>query len=791
MRKPPVDFKAIAAAALDAAHRLVPAWLPDGHKAGPEWKARNPTRDDRKAGSFSVNLVTGQWADFATGDKGGDLLSLYAYLRHGGSQLEAARELGEELRIGPASSPAPAQQPKGKDDKPKWIPITPVPEDAPEPPRAHRFRGIPQRRWEYRDREGRLLGFVCRFETTDGGKEILPLVWARSEASGKCEWRWQQWAEPRPLYGLDRWQDGRPVLVVEGEKCADAAHELLGEAWNIISWPGGGKAIDKVDWSLLAGCHVTIWPDADAQMNKERTALLPLEKQPGTRTAEGIAQRLLELGATVAIIDVGQPGERPDGWDVADAIEEEGWDATRVADFLLNTRPPSPTRAEDASPPTKAARAPRRKARADAQDGLPEPPDRGDWFRSLDKHNGRLTACLANVVTILANDKAWEGVIAEDLFANRVVRRKALPGYDDPPGEWTDIDTSRTVIWLTRTYRISPDTGIVDKAVDVVARAQAFHPVRDWLETLKWDGEPRIDFWLSRYLGVQLTEYSTRVGRWFLMGMVKRVLEPGVKFDYCLVLEGTQGLRKSSALATLAGPWYSDTELDLSNKDSMSAIRGKWLHEFGELGSIARAEATRQKSFLSRQVDEFRPAYARREIRCPRQLVFAGTTNEWSWQKDPTGGRRFWPVRVTGEINIAELEAAREQLFAEALEYVRRGERFWPTSEEQRAWFDPEQLQREVEDPFFDALHDWLEDLAVPEFTMHDALTGALQLDAGRMTRDVTTRVGLQLAKLGCGKKERRNGVARFVYTLPPWAKLSRAQAARASATDSDGAVPL
>src|SRR5690606_5065620 len=206
-------------------------------------------------------------------------------------------------------------------------------------PRAHRFRGIPQRRWEYRDRAGRLLGFVCRFETSDGGKEILPLVWARNEASGKCEWRWQQWAEPRPLYGLDRWQDGRPVLVVEGEKCADAAHELLGEAWNIISWPGGGKAIDKVDWSLLAGCHVTIWPDADAQMNKERTAILPLEKQPGIRTAEGIAQRLLELGAEVAIIDVGQPGERPDGWDVADAIEE-GWNAMKVAAFLLNIRPP-------------------------------------------------------------------------------------------------------------------------------------------------------------------------------------------------------------------------------------------------------------------------------------------------------------------------------------------------------------------------------------------------------------------------------------------------------------------
>lgn len=789
-----LDFPAIASAALSAADRLVPRWLPGGRRSGHEWAARNPTRDDRNVGSFSVNLMTGRWGDFATGDKGGDLLSLCAYLFHGGDQVAAARELAAELRVEPASTPAPAQQSKGKPARRQWETVNPVPDDAPEPPRAHRYRGVPKMQWAYRSPSGALLGYVCRFETSDGGKEILPLVWARDRNSARCEWRWQQWAEPRPLYGLEHWVDGRPVLVVEGEKCADAARELLGETWNVVSWPGGGNAVGKADWRALAGCHVTIWPDADALWNKARTAILPLEKQPGIKAAEAIARCLRELDAVVAIVDVGQPGDHPDGWDVADALAD-GWSALQVGAFLTNTRAPASATSDPGQSagvglihPPGAARANSRGA-DDSQ--AAEPAERGEWYRMLDRRGGRITPCLANVQAILVHDKAWEGILAEDLFATRVVRRKALPGYDDPPGEWTDIDTSRTVIWLTRTYGIAPDSGIVDKAIDVVARANAFHPVRDWLDTLKWDGEERLDFWLTHHLGVELTEYSTRVGRWFLMAMIRRVLEPGVKFDNCLVLEGTQGLRKSAALAVLAGEWFSDTELDLTNKDSMSAIRGKLLHEFSEMGSIARAESTRQKSFLSRQIDEFRPSYGRREIRCPRQLVFAGTTNDWQWQKDPTGGRRFWPVKVTRVIDTDALEAVRDQLFAEALEHVRQGARFWPTPDEQREWFDPEQLRRESEDPFFDALHDWVENLAVPEFTMHDALSDALKLDAGRMTRDVTTRVGQQLAKMGCGRKERRNGVTRFLYTLPPWAKLSRAQAARQSAGDSDGAVPL
>ena len=234
----------------------------------------------------------------------------------------------------------------------------------------------------------------------------------------------------------------------------------------------------------------------------------------------------------------------------------------------------------------------------------------------------------------------------------------------------------------------------------------AFHPVRDWLRSRPpWDGVERLGDWLTDCLGVPKSAYTQRVGRYFLMGMVARVMRPGVKFDYCLVLEGPQGRGKSMALSVLGGEWFGDTDLDLHNKDAMSALRGKWLYEFAELGSVTRAEASKQKSFLSRQIDEYRPVYGRREIRCPRQVVFAGSTNEWEWNKDPTGGRRFWPIDCANEINIDALRGMREQLFAEALRAFDSGERFWPTPDEQRALFDPEQLKREQADSLVDALH--------------------------------------------------------------------------------------
>lgn len=749
-----IDFNGINRLALKELESLLKAWLPDGRLEGSEYKARNPTRADARIGSFSISIAKGVWRDFASGDSGSDPVSLYAFLFCSGDQAKAARELATHLRIDESKSASSGKRPAQRSP---WVAVVPAPESAPPPPKAHIKRGHPQRTWRYLAADGRTIGYVYLFTTSDGGKEVLPLCWAKHRESGAEKWCWLSFPTPRPLYGLDRLAEDqdKPVLVTEGEKCADAAATHLPEFVS-MTWPGGSNAVAKCDWSPLAGRAVIIWPDADAQRDKTGE-LLPADKQPGMVAAENIASKLAQLGCSVSIVDIPAPGTKPGGWDVADAIDE-GLQGPRLAGFIrenLRVLAPADTGCEAASLP--------------AAEG---------WETRLLERNGKRVDCLANCFQVLTRSEEWAGVLAFNEFAQRIEKLRAPPWEGGTSGEWEAADDSHAAMWITWKYGMTPSTALVAESVEVVARRNTIHPVRDWLSTLPpWDGTDRLDYWLSDFLGTERNDYTMRVGRYFLIGMVARVMRPGCKFDYCLVLEGAQGIGKSSSLSVLAGDWFGDTDLDLHNKDSILAIVGKWLYELAELGAIAHAEAARQKSFLPRRVDEVRPPYGRRFIRCPRQVVFAGTTNDWEWNKDPTGGRRFWPVRCDCEINLDGLRAARPSLFAEALARYKAGEQFWPTQDEQRDLFDPEQLKRELQESLVDALHDWVYSM-VRDFSLAEAVTEGLRLDASKLTRDLQTRVGIALRKLGCTKVERRNGTVRYWYRPPGFhPKISNCEA--------------
>lgn len=793
-KRPDIPFKAIADQALLSIDTLLGRWLPDGKTQSGEYKATNPLRADNKIGSFSINIRTGKWADFATNDAGNDLISLYAYLE-GLSQVDAAIEVAdmiafnlpegcrpdeaEKPRQKPVINPDDVKQAKQKEPSP-WHPITPVPSNADEVPVAHPNRGVYAMRWEYKDANGQSLGWVYRFNTSDGGKETLPLTWCKNEKTGKCEWRWMQWPEPnRPIYGLDRLA-AKPdawVLLVEGEKCADAPVDMIQGV--VVSWPGGGKAIEKVDWSALAGRNIYAWADCDNQRERltkaEKDAgldplskpVLPEHEQPGMKAMLRIAEILKELDPSTKfkLVDIPACGEKPDGWDVADAIAD-GMNAEQLTAFINKTRPHLTLAASNDLPDAENEKSISGAISATAEDQEKDP----TWVDYLFRKRGDIQACLSNVVDVIQNDTRWKEILAYDEFSQRVVKLKPPPFWNNAgeEGEWDAQDDARLAMWITKVWRFSPSPALVAEAVEVAARDNVINPPKDWLLKLKWDGNKRVDTWLLDYLGVPMNEYSKRVARFVMMGMVKRVTEPGCKFDYCLVLEGKQGLKKSSALSALGGEWYGDTDLDLHNKDSMSALRGKMLYEFSELGSVARAEATKQKSFLSRQVDEYRPVYGRREIRTPRQVVFSGTTNEWEWNKDPTGGRRFWPVMVTQEIDVEGIKTIRDQLFAEAVVMVKEGLRYWPTNEEQAKIFDPEQLKRSVQDSLMDALHDHVMNYTGVEFSLHYAATEWLKLDVSKLTRDVQTRIGIALRQLGCSRFEKRgNALTRFWYKVP------------------------
>jgi putative DNA primase/helicase len=287
---------------------------------------------------------------------------------------------------------------------------------------------------------------------------------------------------------------------------------------------------------------------------------------------------------------------------------------------------------------------------------------------------GKPVRSLANVCKILEMDSRCRGEIRYNSFRN-VIEYRGEP--------IKDANVTEIIIWMDDIYQIKAGKDTAFMAVEYTAQANEYHPLREYLNGLEWDGAPRVDTWLGDYMGVNDTGLVRVMARKFLVSMVARAhaeLPLGEKVDTTLVLVGGQGTGKSTALAELVGrQWFSDTALDLGNPDkSMERIQGVWLYEFAELDSIRGKEATRVKSFLTGVIDKFRPAYGRFDKHFARNVVFAGTTNneDGGFLNDPTGSRRFWPVMV-GSIDLEGLKAARGQLWAEAMTLWSAGEDWW------------------------------------------------------------------------------------------------------------------
>jgi len=316
----------------------------------------------------------------------------------------------------------------------------------------------------------------------------------------------------------------------------------------------------------------------------------------------------------------------------------------------------------------------------------------------------------ANVITALSCDEAFAGAIVFDEFRQEIVVRRPLPW--DVPGEtaprpWTDSDDVRAAEWLQRReLNVTPMT--VSRSVGAVAREITVHPVRDHLGALAWDGVPRIETWTCRYLGAEDTAFNRSVGALWLISAVARIFRPGVKADHMLVLEGPQGVRKSTALKILSGEdWFTDELPELGSKDAAMHMQGVWIIEIAELDAIGKAEVSRIKAFLTRTTDRFRPPYGRYTIEVPRSCVFAGTVNPDAYLRDETGNRRFWPVRC-GTINIDALARDRDLLWAEAVARFRAGAIWWLDTPELIAAVAAEQEKRYQADAWDALIGRWL-----------------------------------------------------------------------------------
>lgn len=322
-----------------------------------------------------------------------------------------------------------------------------------------------------------------------------------------------------------------------------------------------------------------------------------------------------------------------------------------------------------------------------------------DWYATSGQLN-RPTPCYANArLSVLRLDL----VCQLDVFRDRMtVNGRAL---HDHVGEVTDHAYAALRQAVLEMHGYDPGKEHIRDAVHALCVEHQFDPVRESLRNLKWDGVRRLRTWLSRYLGAEDTPLNRAIGMKTMVAAVRRVNEPGCKFDYVPVLEGAQGTGKSTALKILAGEdeFFSDQDLvHLDAKAQQEALRGKWIYEIAELSGLSRTESERTKAFLSRTHDRARRAYGYASIDQPRRCIFIGTTNDNNYLKDPTGNRRFWPV-ATGRIDLDALAADRDQLWAEAVIADAAGETLYLPSEllDSAA---AEQAERREDDPWADHL---------------------------------------------------------------------------------------
>lgn len=386
-------------------------------------------------------------------------------------------------------------------------------------------------------------------------------------------------------------------------------------------------------------------------------------------------------------------------------------------------------------------------------------------------------------------------------------RNSILPGLrmndmtglvESRDGEVTDIVLSLTRSAVETCGLPLISQGNVDRAVDVVAKAYTYHPIRDYLAPLRHDGEARLDDWLVRLAGAADTPYVRAVGRKWLIAMVARVMRPGCKHDHVPVLVGPQGAGKSRLCRALAGAaYFSDTLPSITGerRDAMLHLQGKWMVELAELAPSRKSESEDLKAFLSGQDDTARAPYGKRDCKRPRQCVLVGTTNDHEFLRDATGGRRFWPVTVGKVIDVEGLEEERDQLFAEALAAFKAGEEWWMDRDFEAEHARPVQEAAYESDPWTEAIADWLdnpkgdfEEIPEPrnEVTTAAVMTEALALGAGQQTTPTQRRVSDILRRMGW---TRVKTMGRMVWRRPDAGEALRDHRDHAGSQDG-GMVP-
>ena len=370
---------------------------------------------------------------------------------------------------------------------------------------------------------------------------------------------------------------------------------------------------------------------------------------------------------------------------------------------------------------------------------------------------------LADLVEALNKLPAWHGVLGWNEFTTRIVFRREPPfkGTGRLGDVLRDEDIIRMRLWFEKHHGVEvPRQNLLD-AARIVAGDNRFHPVQEYLKSLSWDGISRVDTWLEDFCGVtpsspEHQQLVRAVARKWLISCVARAMRPGSKVDTMLILEGKQGLGKSSLLRALAGDdLFCDSLLDFGSKDACQTIQGVWIYELPELDSLLQAESGSTKAFLTRTFDKFRAPYARAPMVAPRSVVFCGTVNHGGYLKDQSGNRRFWVVACGDSLNVEGIRKNRDQLWAEARVLFEQGEP-WHLSHEEEALMREQHADRMEDEPWEEAIAAWVERQGDSPIAIEKLLENALGMKATSRNPNVTQRVHHILERLGY-RRERRD----------------------------------
>lgn len=556
--------------------------------------------------------------------------------------------------------------------------------------------------YSYLGRDGSILFYIARYQKPDG-KVFIPFTWDQELGA----WVKKAWTKNRPLFGLELLAENKPILLVEGEKACLSARKFA-PSYTVMTWPGGAKALGKADFTPLFFRDVTLWPDAD---------------DAGRGAMERVAEILSARAKSVSVVDV---SDYADGWDAADSgftneVEFQSWLIPRVKPYKSVSAEMTSQNTDD-------------RPRSQYQIWT-------DLCLTKDG-NGKPYQNEDNLSRVIAAWPPFRDQFFYDEFSSIEMRNgKRITEHD-----YAQIQ-----------YESQRHIGLQKVKTSTIHDALKIHFIRarknlaqELVLSTTWDGIERIESFLSQYLGCEFSEYSCAISKNFWISLVARIFKPGCQVDNMLILEGVEGIRKTSALNVIGEQFFAQAKEQIGTKDFHQSLRGKFLIEIGELQAFRKADIKKIIAEITNRVDTYRPSHGRIALDFPRTCVFVGTTNESTYLKEGMGLRRFWPIKCKSA-DTAALKADRSQLFAEAYERFKRGETWW---EMPKGWEEIVAERVDDDDP-------WLEDVAnycagKEVVTMRDILLCSLHFEVEKIKDSDSKRVASCLRKIGFERKVNR-----------------------------------